>query len=102
MLGIKKFVPRTLFGRALLIIVIPVVLLQLFSAYIFFERHWNKVGGYLALDLANDIGETTNVIQQHADVVARLKRLAETARTELGDSATKQAGAGVRPPGRLE
>ncbi|MFP6731703.1 MAG: ATP-binding protein [Alphaproteobacteria bacterium] len=63
MLGIKKFVPRTLFGRALLIIVIPVVLLQLFSAYIFFERHWNKVGGYLALDLANDIATVISLLE---------------------------------------
>jgi two-component system osmolarity sensor histidine kinase EnvZ len=63
MIGIKRFVPRTLFGRALLIIVIPVVLLQLFSAYIFFERHWNKVGGYLALDLANDIATVISLLE---------------------------------------
>jgi arylsulfatase A len=52
-------------------------------------------------DLDTDIGETTNVASDHPDVVARLKALAEQARTELGDSATKQMGKGVRPPGRL-
>ncbi len=65
-------------------------------------RYSQKRTPLALFDLANDIGESTNVIQQHADVVERLKRLAETARTELGDSATKQNGAGVRPPGRLE
>ena len=53
-------------------------------------------------DLAKDIGETTNVIEQNAEVVARLKALAVKARADLGDSATKQAGSGVRPPGRLK
>ncbi len=63
MMGFKRFVPRTLFGRALLIIVIPIVLLQLVSAYVFFERHWNTVGGYLALDLANDIATVISLIE---------------------------------------
>ena len=55
MVRLKRFVPRTLFGRSLLIIVTPLVLLQLVAAYIFFERHWDTVGRHLALDLANDI-----------------------------------------------
>ena len=63
MSGFTRFVPRTLFGRALLIIVVPIVLLQLVSAYIFFERHWNKVGGYLALDLANDIATLISLLE---------------------------------------
>ena len=67
MSGFKRFVPRTLFGRALLIIVIPIVLLQLVSAYIFFERHWNKVGGYLALDLANDIATVISLLEAFPD-----------------------------------
>ena len=53
-------------------------------------------------DLAQDIGETTDVLAKHPEVVARLKRLAARARAELGDSATKQVGSGVRPPGRLK
>lgn len=67
MTGIKRFVPRTLFGRALLIIVIPFVLLQIVSAYIFFERHWNTVGGYLALDLANDIATVISLIEAYPE-----------------------------------
>ena len=65
--GFKRFVPRTLFGRALLIIVMPIVMLQLVSAYIFFERHWNTVGGYLALDLANDIATVISLVEAYPD-----------------------------------
>lgn len=68
-----------------------------------------KSGGYtqeqigLALfDLDQDIGEKTNVAEQHPDVVTRLKALAEQAREDLGDSATKQEGKGVRAPGMLK
>ena len=52
-------------------------------------------------DLERDIGETTDLAAKHPEVVARLKELAVRARRDLGDSATKQRGQGVRPPGRL-
>ena len=52
-------------------------------------------------DLATDPGETINVADKHPDVVERLKKLAEVAREDLGDSATKQEGKGVREPGRV-
>ena len=52
-------------------------------------------------DLKNDIGETTNVAEQHPEVVARLKQLAEQMRQELGDSAAGQQGKGVRQPGKV-
>jgi arylsulfatase A len=52
-------------------------------------------------DLENDAGETTDVAARHPDVVERLKKLADKARADLGDSAAKQEGKGVRPPGRV-
>ncbi|MFP6735091.1 MAG: hypothetical protein VB959_14770, partial [Rhodospirillales bacterium] len=55
MARLKKFLPRSLFGRAVMISLIPLVLLQLVAAYIFFERHWDTVGRYMALSLAGEI-----------------------------------------------
>ncbi len=52
-------------------------------------------------DLKNDIGETTNVADEHPEVVGRLKRHAETARTDLGDRLTNRKGEGIRDHGRL-
>lgn len=52
-------------------------------------------------DLENDIGETTNVLDQHPDVVERIQSLADEARADLGDARTKQQGAGIRPPGKI-
>jgi arylsulfatase A-like enzyme len=53
-------------------------------------------------DLEQDPGETVNVLEQHPDVVAKIKKLADDMRAELGDSATGQKGAGMREPGRVQ
>jgi arylsulfatase A-like enzyme len=67
-----------------------------------------KPGGYSTAkteqalyDLENDVGEKTNVAAQHPDVVERLQKLADQARAELGDTATKKEGKGVRPAGMV-
>lgn len=52
-------------------------------------------------DLETDPGEKTNLADRHPEVVARMKKLADGAREELGDSATKQKGKGVREPGTI-
>ena len=52
-------------------------------------------------DLENDAGETQNVAENHSDVVARIRELADAMRADLGDAATKQPGPGVRPADRL-
>jgi arylsulfatase A-like enzyme len=51
-------------------------------------------------DLSNDVGEATDVSADHPDVVARLTKLADEMRSELGDGLTKTKGNANRPPGR--
>lgn len=53
-------------------------------------------------NLNDDIGETRNMADKHPDIVARLTKLAEEARADLGDSLTKRKGAGVRAAGLVE
>lgn len=63
---------------------------------------YKPVNTELALfDLDTDVGETTNVAEQHPEVVAKLKVLAEQAREDLGDSLTKRVGKNRRPAGKL-
>src|SRR5205823_15015252 len=57
--------------------------------------------GLSLFDLEKDPGETTDVAEKYPDVVRRLRELAERAREDLGDSATRRKGKGVREPGRL-
>jgi hypothetical protein len=57
--------------------------------------------GLELFDLQEDPGETTNVAAAHPEVVARLQRLADRARADLGDKLTKAKGSGIRPAGKL-
>lgn len=52
---LKPYLPRSLLGRSVLIIVMPLILLQVVSATIFFENHWKKVGRRLALGVSGEI-----------------------------------------------
>ncbi|BAE49352.1 ATP-binding protein [Paramagnetospirillum magneticum] len=53
---LKRLAPQGLLGRSLLIIIMPLVLLQLVSAYVFYGSHWESVAKRLAKGLAGDIG----------------------------------------------
>jgi two-component system osmolarity sensor histidine kinase EnvZ len=64
---IKKLLPRGLFGRSLLIIVVPLVLLQAVTALIFYERHWDTVSRRLALGLAGDIAVVIQSLRETSD-----------------------------------
>jgi t-SNARE complex subunit (syntaxin) len=52
-------------------------------------------------NLADDLGETTDIAAKHPDAVARLQKVAERAREDLGDALTRRTGKGVRPSGKL-
>ena len=68
---VKRFLPKSLLGRSLLIIVTPLIVLQLVSAAIFFESHWDKVTLRLARGVAGDISAVINLLRRHPDVENR-------------------------------
>jgi two-component system osmolarity sensor histidine kinase EnvZ len=51
----KKMLPQTLFGRSLLIMVTPVLLLQILVAFFFIDRHWDAMTARLAQSVTGDI-----------------------------------------------
>ncbi len=53
--GLKRWLPTSLFGRSLLIIVLPIALMQLAVTLVFFEAHWETVTSRLSEGLAGDI-----------------------------------------------
>ena len=60
----RKFFPKTFFGRSLVIILIPVLLLQLVLIYFFYERHWDDVGRRLALALGGQISFIIKTLEE--------------------------------------
>ncbi|HEY0266771.1 MAG TPA: hypothetical protein VGC16_08470, partial [Rhizomicrobium sp.] len=75
--SLKRFLPRALFGRALIIIVAPVILLQAVIAYVFFERDLDTTTRRLARDVAADIALLVAVEDNHSGAERlRLRSLA--------------------------
>ncbi len=68
---VKKFIPRSLFGRFLLITLVPLILLQGVVAYIFYERHWDSVSRRLALGLAGDIAVVIQTLRETPEIDER-------------------------------
>lgn len=64
-LYIKRFLPRTLFGRSLLIIVSPLILLQIISTHIFYDRHWDTITRRLSSSIAGDISMVLNMLREN-------------------------------------
>ncbi|HIF59661.1 MAG TPA: HAMP domain-containing protein [Rhodospirillales bacterium] len=62
---IKHFLPKSLLGRSILIIVIPLILLQLVSAFVFYESHWHKVSLRLARGVVGDIAAVVDLLAQN-------------------------------------
>ncbi len=52
---LKRILPKGLLGRSLLIIVTPLVLVQVISTWVFYDRHWDNVTRRLASALAGDV-----------------------------------------------
>ncbi|PCI41543.1 MAG: two-component sensor histidine kinase [Rhodospirillaceae bacterium] len=68
---LKPYLPKSLLGRSLLIIVTPLFLLQVVSATIFFQNHWSKVGRRLALGVGGEIGMVINSMRHIQDIEER-------------------------------
>ena len=52
---IKKFLPQTLLGRSVLILVVPLIILQLIITIIFYNRHWDTITRHRTIDFVKDI-----------------------------------------------
>ena len=51
---LRDYLPKTLFGRMLSIILVPMILVQVITIFIFYERHWDTVCLLYTSDAADD------------------------------------------------
>ncbi len=63
-LGIKRFLPKGLFQRSLLIIVLPVALMQVAVTWAFFEQHWQTTTARLSESVAGDIAMVVDLYER--------------------------------------
>lgn len=76
---LNSVMPKGLFARAVLIIILPMVILQSVIAFVFMERHWNVVTQRLSAGVVADIAALADIYKtypQDADQ-SQLRRIAQ-------------------------
>jgi two-component system osmolarity sensor histidine kinase EnvZ len=95
----KSILPRSLFGRALLILLVPIVLLQLVVGLVFFQRHYLRVTDQMTRGVALELRYAVDAIAEAPDAeaaAAALARLARPLRLALALEPGARVEAGVR------
>lgn len=69
----NELMPKGLYARALLIIIVPMVVLQSVVAFVFMERHWNTVTRRLSAAVVQDIATLIDVYKIYPQDKDRLQ-----------------------------
>jgi len=95
---IKRRLPTSLYGRSLLIIILPIVIMQIAVTYVFFDAHWQTVNSHLTEGLAGDVSWILQSYEADPSP-GNFARLADRAQRTLELSIDFNEG-GVLPHGR--
>lgn len=74
---LKRRLPTSLWGRALLIIVLPVAIMQVAVTWAFFDAHWETVTARLSDGLAGDVAWVTRSVRDDPKALPAIARRAE-------------------------
>ena len=61
---LKSYMPRSLFGRSLLMILFPVVVLQLVVGFVFIQRHFAQVTTQMASSVALELKYAADLVEE--------------------------------------
>jgi len=82
-LSIRNFLPRTLFGRSLLILILPVLLIQIITTIVFFDRHWNRMTSRLSFAVAGEVTMLARTLERTGGNLQEMKQVVEDAARNL-------------------
>jgi two-component system osmolarity sensor histidine kinase EnvZ len=88
---VRRQMPKTLFGRSLLIIILPVAIMQIAVTYVFFDAHWQTVTSRLSEGLAGDVAWAVESYDEDPSP-ASFAKLARRAEESKGLSIALQPG----------
>ncbi|MDU8926777.1 ATP-binding protein [Alisedimentitalea sp. MJ-SS2] len=74
---LKRYMPRSLYGRAALILILPVVLLQLVVSIVFVQRHFEGVTQQMANTASREIRLVMNTLESGSEVMQGSAGLSE-------------------------
>ncbi len=91
---LRKFLPRSLLGRSLLIILVPLVAVQAVALLIFYGSHLNLISRRLSGAVAGEIAQTVRLLDATQGTAAQARIL----QNGLADFDLRMR---VQPPGRV-
>ena len=94
---LRRQLPTGLYARSLLIIIIPMVLLQSFVAFVFMERHWQLVTERLSMAVTRDIAAIIDLIDSFPDDSANAE-IVRIARERMNLNIAIEKGDELPPP----
>lgn len=65
--ALKRYVPQGLFGRTLLILIVPIVILQGLVSYLYVERHYDRVSRQLSETVARELSYIIDEIERTSE-----------------------------------
>ena len=78
---IKKIIPSTLIGRSIIIIFVPIIILVLITALVFYQTSWNIISKRLAESVSADINVLIKLINDDYKIYA--ENIAEDFKMEI-------------------
>ena len=63
-MNLRKYIPKSLFIRVILIIILPVILMQIAVTYFFFNAHWARVTANLSDSVAANIAVAVHLYRE--------------------------------------
>jgi len=100
----QKILPRTLYGRSLMIIVVPILLMQTIVAYIFIDRNWDSMSDKLVYALTGEINMIANQVKQapaQEDIDKIIRQAEASLALKISVESPKKPGAASRQPVNL-
>ncbi|MGE0408651.1 MAG: ATP-binding protein [Amphiplicatus sp.] len=64
---LRRYLPKSLYARVLVIVILPLFLMQSVITYVFFDRHWDLVSANLAADTAGQIALVARLFETARD-----------------------------------
>lgn len=92
--GLSRWLPATLMGRSALIILVPLILVQIISTFIFYDNHWETLSRRLAQGLAGDISHI-RVYMRDNPTPENFQWIKDTARQTMQLNISFEAGAAL-------
>lgn len=62
--ALKNTLPKSMFGRSLLILVLPLILIQIVANYVFLDSYWDRVTKTIARNIAGEVATVLALYNQ--------------------------------------